>query len=88
MVALAEARVRRRLWLCRTLPLHLLFLAPGLLFVGTRSRLVLILFIAAYPLLFVVRAVLARLLAALIGPEEVLVRREYERLRARGTRAV
>ena len=80
ILARAEERIRRRLWLRRALPLNLLFLMPGLLFIGTRSRLVLSLFIASYPLIFVVRALLARLLLALIGPEEILVRNEYERL--------
>ena len=77
----AERHVRRRIWLRKSLPLNLLFLLPGLLFIGTRSRLVLALFVAAYPVLFVLRALLARFFSALIGPEEILVRREYERLR-------
>ncbi len=81
ILAQAEQRIRRRIWLRKTLPLNLLFLIPGLLFIGTRSRLVLALFIATYPLVFVIRALLARLLSALIGPEEVLVRNEYARLR-------
>ena len=83
LLARAERRVRTQLWLRKTLPLNLLFFLPGLLFVGTRSRLVLVLFVATYPLVFVLRALLARLLSALIGPEEVLVREEYERLRER-----
>ena len=83
LLARAERHVRTRIWLRKTLPLNLLFLLPGLLFVGTRSRTVLILFIATYPLVFVLRALLARLLSALIGPEEILVREEYERLRRR-----
>jgi hypothetical protein len=83
LLARAERRVRTRLWLRKTLPLNLLFFLPGLLFVGARSRLVLVLFVATYPLVFVLRALLARLLSALIGPEEVLVREEYERLRER-----
>ncbi len=83
LLARAERRVRARIWLRKTLPLNLLFLLPGLYFVGTRSRLVLILFIATYPLVFVLRALLARFLSALVGPEEILVREEYERLRRR-----
>jgi len=83
LLARAERRVRTRLWLRKTLPLNLLFFLPGSLFVGTRSRLVLVLFVATYPLVFVLRALLARLFSALIGPEEVLVREEYERLRER-----
>jgi len=82
LLADAERRVRRIVRLRKTLPLNLLFLVPGLFFVGTTSRLVLALFVATYPLLFVVRALLARLLSASIGPEEILVRRELERLRA------
>ncbi len=82
LLARAERRVRRIIWLRKTLPLNLLFLIPGLFFIGTTSRLVLALFIASYPLLFLVRAILARLLSALLGPEEILVRREFERLRA------
>jgi len=83
LLARAERRVRARLWLRKTLPLNLLFFLPGLLFVGTRSRLVLVLFVATYPLVFVLRALLARLFSALVGPEEILVREEYERLRGR-----
>ena len=83
LLARAEQRVRTRLWFRKALPLNLLFFLPGLFFVGTRSRLVLVLFVATYPLVFVLRAFLARLLSVLIGPEEVLVREEYERLRER-----
>jgi hypothetical protein len=81
LLARAERRVRRTLWLRKTLPLNLLFLVPGLFFIGTSSRVVLALFVVTYPLLFLVRALLARLLSAWIGPEEILIRREYERLR-------
>jgi hypothetical protein len=83
LLARAERRVRTRIWLRKTVPLNLLFLLPGLFFVGTRSRLVLVLFVATYPLLFVLRALLARLFSALVGSEEILVREEYERLRGR-----
>jgi len=77
----AERHVRRRIRLRKSHPLNLLLLLPGLLFIGTRSRLVLTLLVATYPVLFVLRALLARFFSALIGPEEILVRREYERLR-------
>ena len=82
LLAAAERRVRRIVRMRRTVPLNLLFLVPGLFLVGTRSRFVLALLVATYPLLFVIRALLARLLSAWIGPEEILVRRELERLRA------
>ena len=81
LLAEAEQRVRSRIRLRRTLPLNLLFLLPGLFFIGTRSRVVLALFIATYPALFLLRALVARFVSALIGPEEILVRQEYERLR-------
>jgi len=77
----AEQAVRRRIWWRRTVPLNALFLIPSLLFVGTRSPVVLIVLVASYPLVFVLRAILARALSAWIGPEEILVRNEYERLR-------
>ncbi len=80
LLLLAEQRVRRRVWLRKTLPLNLVFLLPGILFIGTRSRTVLALFVATYPLMFVVRALLARGLSAWIGSEDVLVRNEYEKL--------
>ena len=83
LLAQAERTVRRRIWLGRTLPLNLLFLLPGLPLIETRSRVVLVLLIATYPALFALRAFLARLLSALIGPEEILVRREFERLQGR-----
>jgi len=83
LLAQAERSVRKRIWLRRNLPLNLLFLLPGLFFIGTRSRVVLALFIATYPILFVLRALIARFLSPLIGPEEILVRREYERLKGR-----
>ena len=83
LLARAEQRVRRRIWLRRTLPMNLILLVPGLCFIGTRSRVVLAAFIATYPLVFVFRALLGRLLSALVGPEEILVREELERLRSR-----
>jgi hypothetical protein len=79
----AENRVHRRIWVRKNLPLELLFLIPGLLSIGTRSRVVLLLSIAIAPLLFVLQALLARWLPVLIGPEGILVRRQYERLRDR-----
>ena len=81
LLACAEQRVRRRIWLRRTLPLNLLLLVPGLCFIGTRSLAVLAAFIATYPLIFALRALLGRLLSALVGLEEILVREEFERLR-------
>jgi len=47
---------------------------------------VLAVFVFAYPLVFVLRAMLARALSAWIGSEEVLIRREIERLRSRQAR--
>lgn len=82
LLARAERTVRRSLWLRKSLPLHLLLLAPGLLFIWTRSRVVLAAFIATYPLLLLLRLFFARLLSRLAEPEEILVRRAYERLRA------
>ncbi|MCK5247941.1 hypothetical protein KAR02_13635 [Candidatus Bipolaricaulota bacterium] len=76
----AEKMVRRKVWLRRTLPLNVLMFLPGLLFVGTRSRLVLALFVATYPLVFVIRALLAQALSAWIGSEETMLRAEYEKL--------
>ncbi len=76
----AEKTVRRTLWLRKSLPLNLLMLLPGLFFAGTRSRIVLAILVAAYPLMLVVRAVLNRLLSAWIGSEETLIRAEYQRL--------
>ena len=51
-----------------SLPLHLLLLAPGLLFIWTRSRVVLAAFIATYPLLLLLRLFFARLLSRLAEP--------------------
>lgn len=76
----AEKMVRRKVWLRKTLPLNVLMFLPGLLFVGTRSRLVLALFVATYPLVFVIRALLAQALSAWIGSEETMLRAEYEKL--------
>jgi hypothetical protein len=55
---------------------------PGLLFIGTRSKVVLALFVFTYPLALLARAVLARLLSVSIGSEETLLRIEYARLLA------
>ncbi len=78
----AERRVRRKVWLRKTLPLNLILLLPGLAFIGTRSKLVLAVFVFAYPFVFVIRTVLARALSAWIGTEDILIRREVERLRS------
>ena len=82
LLAHAERTIRRSLWLRKGLPLHLLLLAPGLLFVWTRSRLVLAAFIATYPLLLLLHLFLVRHLSRLVEPEEILVRRACEQLRA------
>ena len=71
VLARAEQQVRRRIWLRKTLPLNLLLLVHGLRFIG------------AHPLVLVLRALLGRLLSALVGSEEILVREEYERLRGK-----
>ena len=76
----AEKAVQQKVWLRKTLPLNLLMLLPGLLFVGTRSKVVLAVLVATYPLVLVVRAILARILSSRIGSEEVLLRIEYARL--------
>jgi len=76
----AEKAVRHKIWLRKTLPLNVLMLLPGLLFIGTRSRLVLALFVATYPLVFVIRAVLAQALSSWIGSEEIMLRMEYEKI--------
>ena len=76
----AEKAVRRKVLLRKTIPLNLLTLLPGLLFIGTRSKVVLALFVATYPLVLVVRAILGRILSSWIGSEEILVRIEYVRL--------
>jgi hypothetical protein len=81
LLDLAERRVRRRVWLRKTLPLNVILLVPGLLFSATRSKLVLAIFIATYPLVFVVRALLGRALSAWVGSEEILLRSELEKLR-------
>ena len=82
MVAEARLRVQRRLWVRNNLPVTLLLSIPGLLFLTTRSSGVLFLFVVTSPLLLVIRTLLLRFLAARLGDEEMLVRREYERLRA------
>jgi len=84
----ADRLVRRRFRWQKTIPLNLLTMLPGLLFIGTRSKAVLALFVLTYPLALVVRAVLARFLSARIGSEEVLLRREYERLLAEQKRGL
>jgi len=79
----AERRVRRTIRWRRTLPLNLILLLPSVAFAATRSKLVLAVFVFAYPLAFVLRALLARALSAWIGSEDILIRREVERLRSR-----
>lgn len=83
----AEKVVRRKVLLRKTLPLNLLMFLPGLLFIGTRSKVVLALFVATYPLVFVVRAVLAQALSAWIGSEEAMLRVEYEKLNSQSKAA-
>lgn len=76
----AEKAIRHKIWLRKTLPLNVLMFLPGLLFIGTRSRLVLAVFVATYPLVFVIRAVLAQALSSCIGSEEIMLRMEYEKI--------
>jgi|GEM_PF-2827439 hypothetical protein len=78
----AERAVRHKIRWRKTLPLNLLTFLPGLLFIGTRSKVVLALFVFTYPLALVVRAILARILSAWIGTEEALLRIEYSKLSA------
>ena len=80
LLLLAHKRVDRKIWLRRTLPLNLLFAIPAILIGATRSSRVLYLLIATSPLVLVLRAVLSRALAAWIGPRDVLVRQELDRL--------
>ena len=82
LLLLAHKRVDRRIWLLKILPLNLLFAVPGILIGATRSSHILFLLIATFPLVLGVRAVLARLLSAWIGPRETMVRRELDRLTA------
>ena len=84
----AEKAVRRKVWLRKTLPLNLLMFLPGLVFVGTRSKLVLALFVATYPLVFVIRALLAQALSAWIGSEETMLRAEYGKLSSQAERSL
>jgi len=83
LVLEAERRVRRTIRWRKTLPLNLILLLPSVAFAATRSKLVLAVFVFAYPLAFVLRALLARALSAWIGSEDILIRREVERLRSR-----
>ena len=80
LLLLAHKRVDRKIWICRTLPLHLLFAIPAVLIGATRSSRVLFLLIATSPLYLVTRAVLSRILSAWIGPRDVLIRQELDRL--------
>ena len=80
LLLLAHKRVDRKIWFRRTLPLHLLFAIPAILIGATRSSRVLFLLIATSPLILVVRAVLSRALSAWIGPRDLLIRRELDRL--------
>jgi len=76
----AARAVRCKVWVRKTLPLNLVFILPGLMFVGTRSKIVLAIFAATYPLMLVLRAILGQLLSSRIGSEETLLRMEYQKL--------
>lgn len=80
LLARAERNVRRKIWLRKTLPLNIILLLPGLLFLQTDSGVVLAGFVAGFPVLLLIRALLSRALSAWLGSEELLLRKEIHRL--------
>lgn len=77
----ARRRVRRRFELLRDLPLEIAFAALGAYVLHRPSKGLLLILVLAFPLLLLLRHLIGHGLGRLVGSEEVLIRREFERLK-------
>jgi len=81
LLVAADNRARRRLLFLQKLPIRILFAIPLAVLFMTRSKITIALLLYVFPILVPVAAILAARFSELIGPYDLVLRKQYERLR-------